>query len=282
MRAVLRIALLLSNAALAAALTACGADGGAPVGARVDGGTSAPGTDVDGGLVADGAASGGDAGAPGTDAGDILGTLTGSCGLVVPEIAKPAPSLVDNTLTFAPPERYELAALSPGGQVLHETPNAGGSSTESEVMSFEVLRYCEGAALLKTETEIQYQPPDDAGANAITDILVQIGKDKVGVSVTRAYKPPSIPYTDAEAKSLLEKKLAGVVRSSERVLPADRWKKQILHVFTATAAQTDAVRRILPTIDPALRADTVVLLTRTVGGGFIYCRPAPALGQECR
>ena len=33
------------------------------------------------------------------------------------------------------------------------TPNAGGSSLESEVMSFEVLHYCEGATLLKTETD---------------------------------------------------------------------------------------------------------------------------------
>jgi hypothetical protein len=269
-------------ASAAIALAACGTGDGTAGPTFVDGGTGAPGATTDGGALADGAASATEGGAPDAGRGGILGTLTGSCGLVVPEIAKPSPSLVDNTLTFVAPEVYELSALSPGGQVIFETPNAGGSSTESEVMSFEILRYCEGASLLKTETQIQYQPPDDAGASAITDILVQIGKDKVGVSVTRAYKPPSIPYTDAEAKTLLEKKLAGVVRSTERVLPADRWKKQVLHVFTATAEQTDAVHRVLPAIDPALRADTVVLVTRTVGGGFIYCKPAPALGQECK
>jgi hypothetical protein len=181
-----------------------------------------------------------------------------------------------------PPEAYARSALSPGGQKLFDTPNAGGSSTESEVMSFEVLHFCEGATLLKTETEILYAPPDDGGANTITDILVAIAGHKVGVSVTRAYKPSfQGAITDAEVQTIIEGKLKGVVRSSMRVLPEDRWVKQILHVFVANTTVAGAVDRVWPKIDPAVRADTIVLVTVTQGGGFIYCNPDPPLGMEC-
>lgn len=253
----------------------------------VEGGPGDPGSSAEGGPLADGGAADadadhaldGDAGAP---AGDILGTLTsGACGIVKTELTGAAPSLENNLLVFVAGETYDRASLSPGGQRLYDTANAGGSSTESEVMSYEVLRYCEGATLLKTETEILYQPPDDSGPNTITDLSVEIGGKKVGVSVTRAYKPPSQTLTDGDVKALLEKKLEGVNRSSERVLPADKWVKQILHVFSVNQAATDAIGRVWPTIDPAIRADTIVLVTETKGGGFVYCNPDPPLGNEC-
>jgi hypothetical protein len=214
---------------------------------------------------------------------DILGTLlSGACGVVQSELTQATPSLENNLLVFVAGETYDRASLSPGGQALFDVANAGGSSVESEVMSFEVLHFCEGAKLLKSETQIAYQPPDDAGANTITDILVEIAGSKVGVSVTRAYHPPGIAYTDADAKKLIEKKLVGINRSSVRVLPQDKWVKQILHVLSVDQANTDAITRVWPTIDPAIRADTIVLVTQTQGGGFVYCHPTPPLGSECQ
>lgn len=213
--------------------------------------------------------------------GDILGTLSGSCGIVKTQLTTTTPSFVENQLVFVAGETYDKASLSPDGDRMYDTANAGGSSTESEVMSLEVLRYCDGAKLLKTETEILYAPPDDSGANSITDYEVSIGGTKIGVSVTRAYKPSSQTLTDSDVKSLLEKKLEGVIRSSQRVLPADKWQKQVLHVWTATTDATQAIERVLPTIDASIRADTIVLVTQTSGGGFIYCNPDPPLGSEC-
>lgn len=210
--------------------------------------------------------------------GDLLGTLaSGTCCQLKQKLAAKTPSVDDNVLVFVAGETYDRASLSPGGQTIFDTPNAGGSSTESEVMSFEVLRYCEGATLVKTETQVTYDPPD----GPITDILVSIGGQRVGVSVTRAYKPPSQTLTDADVKDLLEKKLDGIVKSSARVVLADKWVKQILHVFSVNKAATDAVKRVYATIDPALKADTIVLITETKGGGFVYCNPDPALGSEC-
>ncbi len=212
---------------------------------------------------------------------DILGTLLGRCPALMAQLQSPLPSLVRNDLQFVMPERYERAALSPGGQRLFDTPNAGGSSLESEVMSFEVLHFCDGALLQATETEIRYAPPDDSGANSITDILVTIGGARVGVSVTRAYRPMPMVLTEADVRALLVTKLTGVNRSSMRVLPADRWIKQILHVFVANSNVGDLVERAWATIDAPTRANTIVLLTVTRGGGFIYCNPDPALGAEC-
>lgn len=184
-------------------------------------------------------------------------------------------------LVFVSGEVYEKASLSPDGQRLFATANAGGSSTESEAMSMEVLRTCEGAKLLKTETEILYAPPDDAGASSITDILVEIDGKKVGVSVTRAYKPKSIPLTDTELASLITKKLEGINRSSVRVLPADKWIRQILHVWAVDKNAADAVERVYGTMSTDLKADTILLVTETQGGGFLYCNPDPPLGSEC-
>jgi hypothetical protein len=196
-------------------------------------------------------------------------------------LRSPAPSRVQNRLVFSPGERYERAALSPDGQRIFDTANAGGSSSESEVLSFEVLRHCEGAALVATEAEVRYAPPDDSGANSITDIVVSIADDRVGVSVTRAYRPMPMVLTDADVRELLVRKLQGIVRSSQRVLPEHRWVKQLLHVFAADDAAADAIARVWPTLDAAVRADTIVLVTVTRGGGFVYCNPDPPLGMEC-
>lgn len=258
---------------------ACG-DSGSPSRETTteEGGTVIP--RKDGGVIAEdgGVTDGGTQLLDGGPYGDILGTLQGSCGEVRSELGSPQPSSKVDTLTFVTGETYDKASLSPGGQRLFDTPNAGGSSGESEVMSFEVLHYCEGATLLKTETEVTYAP----GQGSITDILVEINGKKVGVSVTRAYKPTNQgPQTDAEIKALLEKKLVGINESSARVTAADKWVKQILHVLASTQASVEAIQRVLPTISAATRADTIVLVTRTVGGGFVYCNPDPPLGQEC-
>src|SRR5262249_20404762 len=148
-----------------------------------------------------------DAGPDVAGSGDIIGTLTGSCGQVTAQLTSASPSILRDLLVFSAGETYDRAHLSPGGQRMYDTANAGGSSTESEVFSYEVLRYCENASLLYTETEIHYAPPDDSGPNTITDLEVQIGTMKVGVSVTRAYKPSSIPLTDADVLDLIQKKL---------------------------------------------------------------------------
>ena len=104
--------------------------------------------------------------------------------------------------------------------------------------------------------------------------LAQIIEDK-------AYQAQRSTPGLTEVRTLLLDKLNGINRSSQRVLPADRRVKQILHVFVADMAMADTVRRIWNGLDATVRADTIVLVTLTRGGGFMFCNPDPALGAEC-
>ncbi|MBK7398212.1 MAG: hypothetical protein IPJ34_18450 [Myxococcales bacterium] len=122
-------------------------------------------------------------------------------------------------LVFDATEKYERARLSPGGKIVFDAPNAGGSSKESEVMTYELLLNCAGATLLKTETEIKYGPPPDGGAATITDLLVSIGGDKIGVNPKRVFKPLPLSMTDAEVRTQLVKDFESIKASSARVLP---------------------------------------------------------------
>src|SRR5688572_1881511 len=88
-----------------------------------------------------------------------FGDLSGMCGVLdAPELLGPDPALVRVALTFA--RRFNDPAdrplLTPGGQVLIATPNAGGKSGFSEAFAYEQLARCEMASLLKTETQVTY------------------------------------------------------------------------------------------------------------------------------
>jgi len=163
---------------------------------------------------------------------------------------------------------YDYNQLSPGGKKIADAGNLGGSSLESEIFSYEVLYRCELAALLKTEAEVVYQDP----AGKKTDLLVDIDAFKLGVSVTRAYiYPPGTPYTEADAKALLEKKLSDIQVSSSNVTPGDAWEKQILHVLAYKPEFADTMEQAYASIDPAVRGDTVLYITVTEGNDeFIY------------
>lgn len=199
-----------------------------------------------------------------------FGELAGMCGVLNdPELLGTSPLLVRDALTFArayvDPDDRPL--LTPGGQQLAATPNAGGSSAMSEVFAYEQLARCELAPLLKTETEIVY---DQQGK--ITDLLVEIDGHKIGVSVTRAVAYPfGTPYSLTAANDLLTRKLADIQVSSANVSAADRWEKQILAYLAWDDQAADTVAQAWAQLDAATKADTVVIVTVTHGEDlFIY------------
>lgn len=212
---------------------------------------------------------------------DIVGTAAGECGKIKSVLTTTGSVVVEIPLSFGATDKFERAKLSPGGQRVFDAPNAGGSSKESEVMTYELLLHCDDAALLKTETEIKYGPAPDGGASTITDLLVTIGGVKLGVNPKRVFKPEPLTMTDTEVRDQMIKNFESVKASSARVLPEDKWAKQIVHVWVPNAFYFDAVKRVLPTIDDATKSNTIVLITRTTGGGFLYCDPDPAPGAEC-
>jgi hypothetical protein len=203
---------------------------------------------------------------------DPAGTITGSCGVLDDEILDASPFFVDDVMTFDEPwTSADSDRVSEGARQILMNGTAGGSSGYSEAFAFEVLHRCEGAAFVKSETEIVY---DTAGS--ITDILVAIDGQKVGVSVTRAVTVTGAcmrddTYTEAAAEELLTRKLAGINESTMNVSAADRWVKQILFVFADTAAHEATLRGVWDGLDEALRADTILYVTVSEGmDDFIY------------
>lgn len=218
-----------------------------------------------------GPGGGGDAAAP--DGGGLplagFGELGGDCDVLDDELGSAEPSLFASAIDFAAPFTDEEAeVLTEGGRTILAEGNAGGSSLYSEIFAFELLARCELAPLLKTEKAIDY---DQAGA--MTDLLVEIDGEKIGVSVTRAVGFPfDQPYTVEQAVELLERKLADIQESTAHVSAADRWQKQILVVVAYGPGHAEALAAALEPIDAEVRADTIVWVLVTDGADdFIYC-----------
>ena len=197
-----------------------------------------------------------------------LGEISGECGTIDAMVLdSPDPSFFVNEIDFGR-LGYDYDLLTEGGQEVFDDGNLGGSSLYSEVIAFEVLARCDDATLLATETEIAYV--DEMGPK--TDLLVDIADRDVGVSVTRAIAFPfEDPYEVADATTLLEDKLQGVIDSSANVSPKNPWTKQVLHVLAYAPMHADSLATAYEALSDELRADTVVVVTVTNGNdAFIY------------
>jgi hypothetical protein len=167
-------------------------------------------------------------------------------------------ALVCNVLNLFDDSTVEkrIAALSGPSKRMYDTPNAGGNSLWSEVVSLEMLAGMYGATLLRTEMEILY------GCHSkITDYSIQVMGHHIGVSVTRAMKFRGIFHAE-DALRLMKKKLNGVVRSTRGVIREHRWEKQILHVFAECDYVADAIRRAYDAeVDEDDKANTLIIIT---------------------
>jgi hypothetical protein len=193
------------------------------------------------------------------------GLITGACGEVAAAVQAGDAGVWQTTYTFDDAESFDAEGLS--GQTLkrYEEPNAGGSSRCTEVMSMQLLMDCEGASVLKTETEMVY---DTEGK--IADYLAEVGGVTTGVSVTRAYKGPAIDvYTLEDATDLLEKKLDGIQQARTNVSAADAWDASLVHVWTLHPAWAETVVTAWEALDAALKADIVIVITVEVGSDYI-------------
>lgn len=194
-----------------------------------------------------------------------FGTITGTCGVVAPQLDDATPSLFhDVHLDFgADPfdDPADRPLLTAGGRTVLDSANAGGSAQLSEVFAFETLARCDGAQLLKTETEIVYTQ-----AGKITDLLVAVGGRKVGVSIARAVTFPfGNPYTASAATTLINAKLDAINESTANVSAADAWVKQVLVLVAYDQQHADTLAGAWATIDAAKKANTIADVVVTDG-----------------
>jgi len=186
------------------------------------------------------------------------GTITGACGALASELASTQPTFLVSEYNFSDACAFDPSGLASGPNKRYEGDNAGGSSLCSEVMSMQLLADCDEASIYKTEKQIAYT----SCQGAITDYIAEIDDQLVGVSVTRAYKGPSIDvYSVQDATDLLEKKLAGVNESSSKVKPSDKWLKQVLHIWTLRKDWVPLLKVAWQNLDAKLRGDTIVWVT---------------------
>lgn len=253
------------------------ADAGASDAGQVDGGLDGGLTDAglyDAGAVDAGPSDGGGPDAATPDAGGPFmprpgfGALSGACGpLALMDLTSLGPSTFDTRIDFGT-SPFDAGLLSDGGYRLFTTPNAGGSSVNSEVFSYEVLHRCELAELFATETQVTYTPP----TSKKTDLVVSLEGEVIGVSVARAFKfPPGSPLLVSDARNLLNGKFSDILVSSQNVDPPWRWRKQILHVLAYDDVARQAVLDAALQIDAGVRRDTILYVTTTDGNdAFIY------------
>jgi hypothetical protein len=240
-------------------------------GTTTSAGTSTTAADSTGSTSPDSTGSSGDdSGSSDSTTGALpgLGVISGDCGMIdAMELDSPSAFTFENAIDFGM-VGFDYDMLTPGGQEVFDDGNLGGSSLESEVVSFEVLARCEGATLIATEAEIVYTDP----MGIKTDLLVEMDGRVVGVSVTRAVGFPfDAPYTEMQANDLLTGKLTDILASTANVAPRNAWGKQILHVIAYADMHAQSIFAAYATLPPEVTADTVLLVTVTHGDdAFVY------------
>lgn len=162
---------------------------------------------------------------------------------------------------------FSRMSLTGEASRIMSTPNAGGSSVESETLSFEILKKFFNARLIKTEMEVAYWPE----GGSITDFVVCLFDAVIGVSVTRAMKYKGDDFTVEDATALLYKKLKGIAQSSRNTLI--RWDKQILHVWLMNEQAAHSVVTAWDDIEAQYKTNTVLLITLAGNSHEVFCNP---------
>ena len=156
-----------------------------------------------------------------------------------------------------------------GGKRIISTENAGGTSELSEAYSYELLCKQFNAQLLKTEMEVEYNVVNSKKI----DYTCNINDIKIGVSVTRAYKPFG-EFDENDALELMVKKLKSLIKCYD-TMSVDEWDINLLHIWCQNSSHVNQLHNIyiyLKYYKPELLRNTIVYVTCTNNGewGWLY------------
>eukprot|EP01156_Anaeramoeba_ignava_P006902 Anaeramoba_ignava/a349955_261.p1 GENE.a349955_261~~a349955_261.p1 ORF type:complete len:218 (-),score=70.57 a349955_261:134-787(-) len=157
--------------------------------------------------------------------------------------------------------------LNSGTYQIQNSPNAGGNSILSESMSFEILHRLFQAKLLFTEMEIEYKKTQKT--SPMTDFIIEINKQIIGVSVTRAFQFKG-KFKRKHAKRILQKKLKSVSRSTFNIKNPG-FNRQILHIWTPKKKISKILENVyFEEIDEQTKSNTIVIITNSNDGNFLF------------
>jgi len=167
--------------------------------------------------------------------------------------------------------QFDRLRLSPGANRIKFLPNAGGSSQESEVFSYECLHTIFGSdlRLLATEMEVIYWPPSMAKK---TDFEISLYGRYLGVSVTRAF-PWFGRYSLESAQHLMAKKLSGVALSTPAIVGPEPVERQILHIWVPDNNSALTLKRSWRNLKAQERSNTIVLVS-VCAAPWLYLSPS--------
>jgi hypothetical protein len=199
------------------------------------------------------------------------GVITGACGVLDDGEWLSASAFRFRAAVDLGPGPYDPTQLGAGAQEILADGTLGGSSGESEALAFDLLYRCEGAALIKSESEVEYTDPNGRK----TDILVELDARRVGVSVTRAltFQFPDFcaPVNGEALTTLITRKVDELAESQANATPADAWERAMLYVIACDDAHADETIAAFDALDPAVRRDAILIVTATAGADdFLY------------
>ena len=146
-----------------------------------------------------------------------------------------------------------------------EIENAGGRSALSEMLSIEYFSKKHGATDFLFEMEVEYWISYKM-VDFVCSLPVHLGrsneKERVGVSVTRAMAYPSPDlFTLEMAKTLLNKKMSGLVIARNAVIKKHRFFTSYLHVWCQTRKIADLVAEAYFLLPESEKSSMRVVLT---------------------
>ena len=143
-----------------------------------------------------------------------------------------------------------------------EIENAGGRSALSEMLSIEYFSKKHGATDFLFEMEVEYWISYKM-VDFVCSLPTRTGeKERVGVSVTRAMAYPSPDlFTLEMAKTLLNKKMSGLVIARNAVIKKHRFFTSYLHVWCQTRKIADLVAEAYFLLPESEKSSMRVVLT---------------------
>jgi hypothetical protein len=156
--------------------------------------------------------------------------------------------------------KLDLLQLEDQARRSLEVENAGGKSAMSEMLSIQYFETIHKASDFLLEMEIQYWC-----TYKLVDYSCLVDGKRVGVSVTRAmhYIHPSL-FTLDSARTLINKKLYGLVVARDSVLKTQRFFHSVLHVWCQSQQIAEYMRQAYDELEGSLGVKGVMIMILTV------------------